>query len=118
MALLPVLDPLLMGYRHRDRFLDPALRGYVYDPGGTVTFTVLVGGRVAGVWDLAERPRPAVRVLLFDSSHRCRLGVLDRCATVGEFWIGDAVPVLEYASMSPLAEGRSAIHPLDGPVSR
>lgn len=117
-ALLPVLDPLLMGYRDRHRLLDPSLRGFVYDRGGNATFTVLVEGRVAGVWDLTEHPQPAVHVLLFDNAHPCRRTVLERCATVGEFWFGEPVPVLEYASMRPLAEGRSAMHPLDGAVPR
>jgi hypothetical protein len=117
-ALLPVLDPLLMGFRNRDRFLDPSLRGFVYDAGGNATFTVLVEGRVAGVWDLTERPRPAVRVLLFDAAHPSRRAVLDRCVEVAEFWFGEPVPVVEFASMTPLAEGRSAMHPLDGAVPR
>jgi len=59
-----------------------------------------------------------LRVLLFDPEHPCRRTVLDRCAAVGEFWFGAPVPVLEYASMTPLAEGRSAMHPLDGAVPR
>jgi hypothetical protein len=117
-TLLPVLDPLLMGYRDRGRFLDPSLRGFVYDPGGNATFTVLVDGRVAGVWDLTEDRRPAVRVLLFDPEQHGRRAVLDRCAAVGEFWFGHPVPVLEYASMPPLHEGRSAMHPLDGAIPR
>jgi hypothetical protein len=117
-ALLPVLDPYLMGYRDRDRFLDPSMRGFVYDPGGNATFTVLVGGRVGGVWDLTDAPRPAVRVLLFDRARPHRSAVLDRCAAVGEFWFGEPVPVVEHASMPPLAEGRSAMHPLDGAVPR
>ena len=117
-ALLPVLDPYLMGYRDRDRFLDPSVRALVYDPGGNATFTVLVDGRVAGVWDLTDAPRPAVRVLLLDPAQPHRSAVLDRCAAVGEFWFGGPVPVLEHTSMTPLAEGRSAMHPLDGAVPR
>jgi hypothetical protein len=118
LALLPVLDPLLMGYRGRDRFLDPSLRGFVYDPGGNATSVVLGDGRVIGVWDLAERPRPAVRVLLFDPDDPRRADALERCAAVGEFWFGSPVPVLEYASMTPLAEGTSAMRPLEGAVPR
>ena len=85
-VLLPVLDPYLMGYRDRDRFLDPSLRPLVYDRGGNATATVLVDGRVEGVWDLTETPRAAVRVLLFDPAQPLRSAVLDRCAAVGEFW--------------------------------
>jgi hypothetical protein len=117
-ALLPVLDPFLMGYRERRRFLEPSLRRFVYDPGGNASFTVLVDGRVAGVWDLTEDHRPAVRVLLFDPTHPRRRAVLDRCADVGEFWFGHPVPVLEYVAMTPLSEGRSAMHPLDGASPR
>lgn len=117
-VLLPVLDPYLMGYRDRDRFLDPSIRALVYDPGGNATSTVLVDGRVADVWDLTETPRPAVRVLLFDPAQPHRSAALDRCAAVGEFWFGGPVPVLEHTSMTPLAEGRSAMHPLDGAVPR
>jgi hypothetical protein len=117
-VLLPVLDPFLMGYRDRDRFLDPAHRASVYDPGGNATFTVLIDGRIRGVWDLSDHPRPAVRVLLFDSDDPQRPAVLERCAAVGEFWFETAVPVYEYGSMTPLAEGRSAMHPLDGAVPR
>lgn len=117
-VLLPVLDPYLMGYRDRDRFLDPSLRPLVYDRGGNATATVLVDGRVEGVWDLTETPRAAVRVLLFDPAQPLRSAVLDRCAAVGEFWFGGPVPVLEHTAMAALAEGRTAVHPLDGAVPR
>jgi hypothetical protein len=107
-----------MGYRDRDRFLEPSLRDQVYDRGGNASSTVLVDGRVIGVWDLTERPRPAVHVALFDPSHPRRSAVLERCAATGEFWFGDPAPVVEHASMTPLGEGRSAVHPLDGTVRR
>lgn len=49
--LLPWLDPYLMGYAERQRYLDPALRDWVFDRSGNVTATILVDGRVDGVWD-------------------------------------------------------------------
>jgi hypothetical protein len=61
-----------MRCKDRSRFLDAGLNEMVIDRGGNVTSVVLVDGRVAGVWDLAEKPNPAIRVLLFDPDHRDR----------------------------------------------
>jgi hypothetical protein len=47
---LPGLDPYIMGYRDRSRFLDPAHRDKVFDRTGNAMPTVWVDGRVAGVW--------------------------------------------------------------------
>lgn len=49
-ALLPTLDPLIMGYQNRDRFLVPAQRNKVFDRAGNAMPTVWVDGRVVGVW--------------------------------------------------------------------
>ncbi len=55
-ALLPGLDPLTMGYRQRDRLLDPRQRDLVYDRGGNATSSVLVDGVIVGVWDVSDVP--------------------------------------------------------------
>jgi hypothetical protein len=48
--LLPSLDPYIMGYRDRGRFLDPAHRPKVFDRAGNAMPSVWVSGRVAGAW--------------------------------------------------------------------
>jgi len=53
-ALLPVWDTYLMGYRDRARMLDPEQADCVIDPAGNATSVVLDGGRVTAVWDLDE----------------------------------------------------------------
>ena len=48
--LLPVLDPYIMGYRDRRRFLAPEHRAKVLDRAGNAVPTVWVNGRVVGAW--------------------------------------------------------------------
>ncbi|MFC1935798.1 winged helix DNA-binding domain-containing protein [Chloroflexota bacterium] len=47
--LLPALDPYLMGYKNRDRYLGEEHRDMVFDRSGNVTSTILVDGKVVGV---------------------------------------------------------------------
>ena len=64
--LLPVLDPYLMAYRERDRYLDGKWYEHVYDRSGNATSTILLNGRIVGVWDFAEDREPAVKLFLFE----------------------------------------------------
>jgi hypothetical protein len=48
--LLPVLDPYIMGYRDRRRFLAQEHRAKVFDRAGNAVPTVWVNGQVAGTW--------------------------------------------------------------------
>jgi hypothetical protein len=47
---LPSLDPYVMGYRHRRRFLAPEHRAQVFDRAGNAMPTVWLDGRVVGAW--------------------------------------------------------------------
>jgi hypothetical protein len=59
--LLPPFDGYLLGYRERGFALDPAFGRRVNAGGGMPKPTILVGGRVAGVWK-QERRGGAVRI--------------------------------------------------------
>jgi hypothetical protein len=48
--LLPSLDPYIMGYSDRRRFLAPEHRKKVFDRAGNAVPTVWAGGRIVGVW--------------------------------------------------------------------
>jgi uncharacterized protein YcaQ len=49
-CLLPSLDPYIMGYRDRRRFLADEHRPRLFDRAGNSVPTVLVSGRVVGAW--------------------------------------------------------------------
>lgn len=58
--LLPVLDPYIMGYHDRRRFLAPEHKTLVFDYAGNARPTVWAGGRVVGVWREEKMGRPVV----------------------------------------------------------
>ncbi|MGD8626452.1 MAG: winged helix DNA-binding domain-containing protein, partial [Anaerolineae bacterium] len=49
-SFLPSLDPYIMGYRDRQRFLAEEHRPQLFDRAGNSVPTVLVNGRVVGAW--------------------------------------------------------------------
>jgi Winged helix DNA-binding domain len=61
-ALLPVLDPTLMGWQGRDFYLGPH-RAQVFDRTGNVGTTALVDGRVVGCWVQDDAGVVQVRLL-------------------------------------------------------
>ncbi len=94
--LLPVLDPLLMGYKIRTRFLDPDFAQFVYDGGGNATSTILVDGKVVGIWDFVSEPRGHVRFNLFKALDDETLGLIKaKAVEVGRFLMAASKPWTE-----------------------
>ncbi|MEQ6903117.1 winged helix DNA-binding domain-containing protein [Nocardioides sp. YIM 152588] len=61
-ALLPTLDPTVMGWKGRDFYLDPSDRPYLFDPNGNAGNTAWSDGRIVGAW--AQDDDGRVRLLL------------------------------------------------------
>lgn len=55
--LLPQFDALIMGLRDKTRFIDPSMKKRIFLPRGDVTATILVDGRVWGVWKIRKDRR-------------------------------------------------------------
>lgn len=102
-AFLPCLDPLLMGYRRKGRFIDDAYRSLVFDAAGRATSVVLVDGRAAGVWDFADEPEPRMLVHMFGQVPIAWLSAVgERAAEVGRFIASGDVPVMFVPPAPPL----------------
>ena len=81
LRLLAAFDNYLVGYRHRDEMLDPALRPLVY-VGGIIKPTVLVNGRITGLWRLIRKPAKAeIAVTLFEPLNPKHKAALEQEAT-------------------------------------
>jgi hypothetical protein len=103
--LLPALDPYLMGYKERERYLDPEWRDMVFDRSGNSTSTILVDGRVAGVWDISQGPKPAVKIFVFrDVEKKVITAVESRARAMGEFIEDRPVAVQMCDQMAPLPQ--------------
>ncbi len=101
--LLPCLDPYLMGYAERERYLNSEYATYVFDRSGNATSTILVDGRVVGVWDYRGDGQELVKLLFFypiEPEPRHRIHELAR--GLGRFVAQTDVAVEECESMVPL----------------
>ena len=116
LALLPALDPYTQGYRARGRYLDAAHAPFVVDRKGNVTSTIVLDGRVVGVWDLAQHPAPELRVHLLepiDDAQRLRLRSLGEHTAA--FLLGEPPAIIEYRAMIPLTQRAGWVRsPLEG----
>jgi len=103
--LLPILDPYLMGYRERARWLDEAHTANVFDRAGNATSVILVDGRAAGVWDVASAAELCIKLFLFE---RMPQRVLDRIRAeaqrLGRFLLEQDVSVRQVREMLPLPQ--------------
>ena len=115
--LLPTLDPYLMGYKERGRYLDKGYYDKVFDRSGNATSTVLVGGKVLGVWDFEGGEDPVVKLFLFEPIGRDALDkVYAQAQRLGRFIASREVQVRECDAMVPLTErtAGSFMSPLRG----
>jgi len=105
-SLLPFLDPYIMGYKERDRYLDYAFYDRIFDRSGNATSTIILDGKIIGVWDFAEAGRePLAKLFLFESVGSDVLDEINLHAhKTGEFIAGKRVQVKKCSSMIPLTQ--------------
>jgi hypothetical protein len=104
-ALLPWLDPYMMGYKDRERYLPAEYRDRVFDRGGNATSTILLDGRVVGVWDFAEEENPVVKFILFEKvKEDVKIQVRLEARRVGMFIADNEIRLRECDSMAPLTK--------------
>ncbi len=102
---MPLLDPYLMGYKERKRYLVPELQTRIFDRSGNVTSTILMDGRIVGVWDFDEEKDPTVKILLFEKTKSNVLReIQSKAKKIGEFISGEEIQIRQCRSMVPLTE--------------
>jgi len=100
--LLPGLDPYLMGYKYRERYLDPHHYEVIFDRSGNATSTILMDGRIVGIWDFDE---PWVKLyLLKEINEKLISEIYSNAEDVGAFIADRKVQVKRCDSMVPLTQ--------------
>ena len=115
--LLPILDPYLLGYKQRERYLDQGHYDLVFDRSGNATSTILVDGKVVGVWDFEDDKEPLAKIFLFkEIGKTLREKIFVKAGRLGKFIAEGEVKVKECESMVPLTErtAGSMMSPLKG----
>jgi len=106
--LLASLDPYLMGYKNRKRFINDDIYNLVFDRSGNATSTILLNGTVIGIWDFQSKPEPIVKFLLFQKITKEILnGIKKHAKQIGEFILEHEVKIQKCTNLIPLTK-RSA----------
>jgi hypothetical protein len=105
-SFLPCLDPYIMGYKQRDRYMDLEKYNNVFDRSGNAAPTILAGGRIAGIWDFAPDEGPVLKYYIFDRAglETQMPEIARKAAAIGAFIAGSPVRLKECSSMVPLTE--------------
>lgn len=95
-ALLPTLDPTVMGWKSRAFYLRPDHVGYLFDSNGNAGTTAWWDGRVVGCW--VQDPDGGVRLSLLEDVGAEGRAALDREAERLTAWLDGTVIGNVYAS--------------------
>ena len=95
-ALLPTLDPTVMGWKSREFYLDPAHVPYLFDTNGNAGTTAWWDGRIVGCW--VQDPEGVVRLSLLEDVGPDGLAALEHEARRLTDWLDGTVIGNVYAS--------------------
>jgi hypothetical protein len=99
--LLPALDPYIMGYKDRDRYLDKEYFNYIFDRAGSGTTTIVNNGKIIGVWDFEGNPSPVVKIFIFEDQNISK-EIEEKAREIGKFIYEKEVMVKRCEDMTPL----------------
>ncbi len=101
-TIAPCLDPYLMGYKDRDRYIAPEYYSYIYDRSGNATTTILYEGKVVGIWDYDP---PLFKYFLFKNIEQETMNNLKiQAEKTGRFISGEEIKLKPCESMKPLVK--------------
>jgi hypothetical protein len=95
-ALLPTLDPTVMGWKQRGFYLDPAHVPYLFDTNGNAGTTAWWDGRVVGCW--VQDDEGVVRLSLLEDVEPAGRDALEQEARRLTHWLDGTVIGSVYAS--------------------
>jgi hypothetical protein len=116
-TLLPTIDPYLMGYKVRNRYLDDRYHDYIFDRSGNGAASIMVDGYIIGAWDLQEKPKALVKIYLFKKIIKeVKSEIKFKAENIGKFMVDGDVKIKECRKMKPLPQrtAGSVMSPLKG----
>ncbi|MFX1454581.1 MAG: winged helix DNA-binding domain-containing protein [Promethearchaeota archaeon] len=103
--ILPGLDPYIMGYKDRVRYVNPDNYEFIFDRSGNGTTVILLDGYVIGVWDIFEKPEPLIKFHMFNDVNSKILKKIEfECGRIGKFITGANVKLKKCEEMKPLTK--------------
>ncbi len=101
---LPAMDPYIMGYKDRSRFINEAFYDYVFDRFGNAAPAIILQGEMIGIWDIDE-DRKLVKFFLFQQvADEIYEKVIETGTVTGQFYCEREVDMIEVRSVIPVKE--------------
>jgi hypothetical protein len=83
--------------------MDENVYACIYDRSGNSTYSILINGRIAGVWDWTGQKEPVIKYFLFKEADPEVVDILcSRASKMGRFLFGEEPKITECDSMIPL----------------
>gem|GEM_PF-1385105 len=103
---LPVLDPYIMGFKERQRFIDENYYNNVFDFNGNATSTILLNGRIIGVWNISSKKESVIKIHLFHNKLDDRIlnEISSMALKTGNFITEEKVEIHMCDSMTTLTQ--------------
>jgi hypothetical protein len=102
---LPRLDPYLMGYKDRERYVNFDDFEYTFDRTGNATSTILLNGRVVGIWDIVEKPDKLLKIYTFNEfEDNLMKKIKNEGFKIGKFMTGKELDFKYCKNMLPLTK--------------
>ena len=99
---LPDLDPYIMGYKIRDRYVNKEKTNMIFDRAGNSAKTINLNGYTIGIWDHID---PYVKIFLLQKVEKTILEKInEKAIDIGKFISGKKVKIKICKSMTPLTE--------------
>ena len=101
---LPAMDPYVMGYKNRNRFMNEAFSDFVYDRFGNAAPVIILQGEMIGIWDI-EDENNLVKFFLFEQlEEEIYEKVIESGIAMGKFYCDTDVDMIEIRSVVPVKE--------------
>ena len=101
---LPAMDPYIMGYKDRHRFINVAFYDYVYDRFGNAAPAILLNGEIIGIWDIDDEKNLLIFFLFQQTGDEIYERVIEAGIEIGKFYCDTDVDMIEVRSVIPVKE--------------
>jgi hypothetical protein len=100
---LPDLDPFLMGYKDRERYIDDENYDYLFDRSGNATTSILINGRVVGIWDFVSAKESMIKIYFMrKQSEKIHKIITEEAKKLGKFIFDEDTKIKGCKEMEPL----------------
>ena len=102
-TFLPDLDPYLMGYKDRERYIDQEYYNHLFDQSGNAATSILLDGKVIGIWDFVSAKESVIKIHLFEKQEESiQRKIVKEAERVGNFAFEEDTQIKECKTMEPL----------------